>query len=175
MAGRFVKTRKMMQWTVQQTTLGVTAQNPNDVREIIADPVDAVSYSSHLVRILCSYRIALSNGTAGAANSVCTLGVLRAEEDMASIADSLSSADADDADMPWLFWRAWPLDLLAEPTPTVKFLDFGDGAWLDWQMRAGKGTFLAKDVDVVWVFSQFGVTQGSVNMYLYPKMLYSNP
>lgn len=172
---QWTKVRRMNQWVIQPTTLGTSVAQVNDVREIILDPEDAVSYNARMVRVLTSYKIVLSNGTKGATNSCATLGILRAEQDLAVIAGSLSSSDSEDADMPWCFWRAWPLPLSAVETTETVFLDFGDGAYLDWQMRAGKGTNVQKDIALLWVFSVFGLQGGSVNMMLFPKILYSTP
>lgn len=176
MSGQFVKVRKDRQWLIQNYALSVTNSQPSVVFPLVGDSEGIWSFGGHVLRVLTGYQVFVSNGTAGASNSVIAVGLVRMETDLAAVTPALTSAlTNEDADMPWLYWRVFPLPLTAVATPEITFYDYRDGQWLDWQMRAGKGTYVNKDVMLCWVITQRGLTSGSVTFCADSKLLVSSP
>lgn len=177
MATGFQKVRSSRQWLKDSLVQSVTASIPTQIYPVAVDLEEQWSIGGHVLRLIGGYGVSLSNGTAGAVNSVLGVGLVRMERDLAEDVSSLvtSALIGEDADMPWLFWRAWPLRIQLTSTTGLVHLEYGDGNLLDWQMRAGKGTYLDKDTGIYWVISQFGLTEGSCTFYCNYKLLVSSP
>lgn len=150
--GKFVKTQK--QWLRFHVLMTVTGSDPLTHAGLFQDPEGELATLTRVIRMFMTVQIVMGsvepvpNWFNGAGMPMLGLGLVRTDPDMPN--NSLSVLSGNDADKAWLYRQDYrvPFDAVLG-TPQSGYLNtFGDPYYLDWQLRAGNGTNVNRDVEL---------------------------